>query len=196
MNLDRVLGLVSLYDEVTGRIPGRPSVREAELLRAAVVLLHATLENLMRGLAGLRLPTGSPETLARIPFAGGDGRRTTLTLGDLAAYRGWSVDEILVESTAAYLDRRSYNDTNDLVGGLREVGLSSTLLEPHAAQLQGLMKRRHHIVHRLDHNELPGRGHHVARSIGRAAVEEWTGNVRGFGMALLDRLAREAEGPA
>ena len=50
-NLDRVRSLVLFYDRVTGSSSGRASVQESELLRTAVVFLHATVEDLLRGLA-------------------------------------------------------------------------------------------------------------------------------------------------
>lgn len=51
INLDRVRSVVALYDQVTGPSPGRPGVQESELLRVAVVYLHAAPEDLLRGLA-------------------------------------------------------------------------------------------------------------------------------------------------
>src|SRR5438874_2815679 len=110
-NLDRVRGLVTLYEEVTAAAPGRASVRESDLLRAAVVLLHAALEDLIRGLAAARLPTSSAEVLAEIPvkLKGGSATAMKVTLGDLAAHRGRSIDDVIAESIGAYLERSNYN---------------------------------------------------------------------------------------
>jgi hypothetical protein len=184
-SLDRVRNLVTLYDRVTAPAPGRASVQESELLRAAVVFLHAAPEELLRGLAEWRLPAASVDVLSQIPFVGGDGRRTTLTLGDLAAYRGQSVENVITKSVIAYLARSSYNNTEDVVRLLGQIGLTQEarrrLMGAHAADLSMLMARRHHIAHRLDRNEASGRGHHAATSLGRAKVERWIGVVRQFG---------------
>jgi hypothetical protein len=192
VNLDRVRNVVILYDRVTGPSPGRPSVQESELLRVAVVYLHAALEDLLRGLAEWRLPAASADVLSQIPFAGGDGRRTTLTLGDLVAYRGRPVENVLTRSVIAYLARSSYNNPDDIARLLGQIGLSQEarkrLMAAQAAPLSTMMSRRHQIAHRLDRNEASGRGHHAATSLGRTMVEKWIGVVRQFGKELLDEV--------
>jgi hypothetical protein len=192
VNLDRVREVIALYDRVTGPSPGRPSVQESELLRVAVVYLHAALEDLLRGLAEWRLPSAGTDVLSQIPFAGGDGRRTTLTLGDLAAYRGRPVEDVITKSVIAYLTRSSYNNTDDIARLLGQIGLTTQarkrLLDAHAADLNSIMSRRHHIAHRPDRNDLSGRGHHAAISLGKATVEGSNDVVRRFGKELLDEV--------
>jgi hypothetical protein len=191
-NLDRVRNVVTLYDRVTGPSPGRASVQESELLRVAVVYLHAALEGLLRGLAEWRLPVASPDVLSQMPFAGGDGRKTTLTLGDLAAYRGQPVEEVISMSVIAYLARSSYNNPDDIARLLGQIVLTQEvrkrLMAARAARLSVIMSRRHQIAHRLDRNEASGRGHHAATSLGRTTVERWIGVVRQFGKELLDEV--------
>jgi hypothetical protein len=191
-NLERVTDLVDLYDRVTGLSPGRPSVQESELLRIAVVFLHAALEVLLRDLAEWRLPAASAEVLSQIPCVGGDGRRTTLTLGDLAAHRGRSVEYVISKSVIAYLDRSSYNNPEDVAKLLGQVGLpqkaKERLMGAHARGLRTLMSRRHQIAHRLDRNDFLGRGHHVALSISKTIVGQWISVVRQFGDGLLAEL--------
>ncbi len=48
-NLDRVKHLVAVYGQLE-QASGRPTVQQADILRAAVVFLHATLEDFLRGL--------------------------------------------------------------------------------------------------------------------------------------------------
>jgi hypothetical protein len=147
---------------------------------------------LLRGLAEWRLPAASPDVLSQIPFAGGDGRRTTLTLGDLVTYRDQPVGKVIMKSVIAYLARTSYNDSEDIARLLGQIGLTpqarKRLLDAQAADLNSIMSRRHQIAHRLDRNELSGRGHHAAISLGKAAVEGWIGVVRRFGKELLDEV--------
>jgi hypothetical protein len=191
-NLRRVLNLLFIYNQVSAEAQGRPSVQESDLLRAGVVFLHATLEDLLRNLAAWRLPRSTSEVLARIPFVGGDGRRTTLTLGDLAGYRGRSVEEVISASVIAHLTRSSYNDTNDIAKLLSEIELPQDarkrLMDSHGVGLSLIMSRRHQIVHRLDRNDASGRGHHEALSISRATLERWVTIVTGFGLQLLDEV--------
>jgi len=191
-NLERVRNLVVLYDRVTGPAPGRSSVQESELLRTAVVFLHGALEDLLRGVAERRLPAASAEVLSQIPFVGGDGRRTTLTLGDLAAHRGRPVEYVISNSVIAYLDRSSYNNPEDIAKLLGQVGLpqktKERLMGSYARGLRALMSRRHQIAHRLDRNDGSGRGHHGALSIGKATIERWMSIVRRFGNELLSEV--------
>jgi hypothetical protein len=187
-NLERVRSLIVLYDRVTGSASGRPSVQGSELLRIAVVFLHAALEDLLRGVAEWRLPAASTEVLSQIPFVGGDGRRTTLTLGDLAAHRDRPVGYVISKSVIAYLDRSSYNNPQDIARLLGQIGLPQKaierLMKAHAVKLRAIMSRRHKIAHRLDRNDATGRGHHAAYSIGKIIVEKWLRDVRQFGADL------------
>ncbi len=186
-NLARVRAIVSLYDSITGSARGRARIEESDILRVGVVLLHASLEDLLRNLALVRLPEASAEILRGIPFAGGDGRSIKLTLADLAGFRSNTVDEFIRASIALYLDSRSYNDTNDLSWALAEMQLDGkAVLPPFASSLQSMILRRHHIVHRLDRNNAPGSGQHRARSISKSVLNGWIQVVESFGGAVLD----------
>ena len=52
-----------MYTTRAGTGQGRRSVQDTDILRAAVVLLHATLEDLLRSLADWKLPTAEPMLL-------------------------------------------------------------------------------------------------------------------------------------
>lgn len=191
-NLGRVRYLLIVYDQVCGVAQGRPSVQEADILRAAVVFLHASLEDLLRNLAAWRLPFATSEVLSQIPFAGDDGRKTTLNLGDLARHRGQSVEDVISESVIAHLGRSNYNDSEDVAKLLVQIGLPQDprkrLMDAHAARLNPIMSRRHQIVHRLDRNDSSGRGHHDALSIGKVDIERWIGVIQRFGEQLLSEV--------
>src|SRR5690554_8182614 len=64
-NLKRVETLVKLFDD--SESGGSPT--ETDLLRAAVVFLHATLEDVVRSGLELRLPNAAPEHLSMLRFA-------------------------------------------------------------------------------------------------------------------------------
>lgn len=102
-NLARVNSLVELYDaQVPGQ--GRAAVSRTDLLRAAVVFLHASLEDLLRSALDWKLPDAAPEHLAAVPLLnctkGGD-REPWCDLSDLALHRGKTVDLLLSESVSA-----------------------------------------------------------------------------------------------
>jgi len=159
------------------------------LLRAAVILLHATLEDLLRSLAELWLPSAQPEPLETIPLPVSTDRvKNTFNLGDLATHRGTSVDDVIRKSVVAYLARSSYNHPGDIKNVLDSVGINRKHIDPHARVLAAMMNRRHYTAHRADRNEVAGVGHHLARSISKSSVESWIATVEAFGETLIDEL--------
>jgi hypothetical protein len=186
--LERVRGLVDLYELLAGPISGRPTVHESDVLRAAVVFLHATLEDFLRSLAAIRLPDSSSETLQKIPPASGDGRKTTMSLGELHDYRGRSINDFIRESIESHLSRSNYSNVGDIKRLLSDLRLEPSCVDPHAARLAALMTRRHHIAHRLDQNESTGRGHHAANSISKVMVSGWIETVDAFMLDIIQGL--------
>jgi hypothetical protein len=112
-NLGRVRELVDL-SEAMNRSRARKPKPSSDLLRAAVVLLHATLEDLLRSLAEWKLPTALATSVERIPLGGTDRGQERFTRVDLAGYRGRSVDSVIAQSIAGYLERSSYNHPGDI----------------------------------------------------------------------------------
>lgn len=189
-NLDRVKNLVALYDSVTGGAGrGRPTVTEGDLLRAAVVMLHAALEDLLRSIALLKYPTASPEILGQFPLLGVKAsHKPSFTLKELAAHRGKTVDDVLTKSIAAFLERSNYNNVGDIVKLLGEIGLPKSLAAPYSKQLAALMSRRHLIAHCADRNDRRGKGQHAAVSIGKSTIARWITAIDNFGKAVIDSL--------
>jgi hypothetical protein len=178
-----------MYDVVAGASAGRPSVQEGDLLRVAIVFLHATLEELMRDLAHERLWSAPSEVLKQIPWPRSGGTvKTTFDLGELSSFREVSVKDVLQHAVTAYLDRSNFNHPGDLKQMLEWVGLSPLLVDPHAQEIGGMMARRHWIVHRGDRNPVIGRGHHPVRSLAKAAVAEWINAVESLGDSVFAAL--------
>ena len=189
-NLERVRDIVQMYDVVAGAGQGRPSVREGDLLRVAIVFLHATLEELMRDLAQQRLYLAPTEVLKQIPWPRGGGTiKTTLDLGELSAFRDASVKDVLQHAITSYLDRSNFNHPGDVKQMLEWVGLPASLVDSYAQEIGGMMARRHWIVHRGDRNPTIGRGHHPVRSLAKAAVLDWISAVENFGKRVIAALA-------
>ena len=180
--IQRVENLVRLYESHPGAAGrGRRDVSTADILRAAVVLLYATVEEMCRTVEKHLLPFGSEEALNFVPLIGtATGRPEKYFLGRLAQYRGKKVEEVIRESVDAYLDSASYASVEEFCAFLKRVGLSSRHFQKHFKELASLMKRRHHIVHQADRNEGRGSGHHTARSLGRNQVRRWIKTVEGI----------------
>ncbi len=196
-NLARVESLMETYETTVsaragGGVQGRVAVVTADLLRAAVVFLHATLEDLLRVSLDWRLPLADPPHLAQVPLVGckksRGGHEPCCDLSDLAQHRGKSIDVLLRESVTEHLKNSNYNHPGDLDRALKALSVPTTILDPHKDALGAMMARRHWIVHRADRNDLPGRGHYEARSLDPTTVRRWRDAVRGFGEALTAAL--------
>lgn len=189
VNLERVNALVSVYQDLANG-QGRRRVAQTDVLRAAVVLCHATLEDLLRSVLAWRWPQAAPEQLAELAFAGGTA--TKITVSQLAAHRGKSVDQVVQESVSDALEKSNFNNLGELKSALRRSHLPEHLADSTQDKLQSMMSRRHMIVHRADQNDLMGRGQHPARSLSQEAVQAWVDAVEAFGSRVLDELRREA----
>ncbi len=157
-NMDQADKLFRLYARLARNegIEGTERIEEEEevtsaILRSAVVFVHATLEDLLRSVESDLLPYSDRKALETIPLAG-TNRREKFTLGDLAAYRGKSILEVIRESVSEHLSTISYSNTERITARLKRLGIEikeedSNRLYP---QLETLIQRRHQIVHRAD----------------------------------------------
>ena len=185
-NLSRVRHLVAIYKRLYGHGKGRRRVYKTDLLRAAVVFLHATLEDCLRSVARFYLPEAGLETINKIPLAGSRWiRAEKFPLGSLIEHRGKTVDDLINESITQHLERRSFNDTTDISVLLKSLDFLSERIERTLPTLQGLMSRRHQIVHQADRSDVPGRGRQRAASISVKSVERWITAVTTFGHVLI-----------
>lgn len=180
-NLDRVKNLVTIYEahlQRPGR--GRQDAHRSDVLRATVVLLHASLEDFLRSIANWKLPSAKAEVVAAVPLLGTGSIPKKFTLGDLAQFRGMAVDDVISKSVDAYLDRSNYNNAGDLRAFFQELALPISTVEPLFSDVNEMMRRRHLIVHRADRNDAVGRGQHATHSISRTTVNRWIALVEDF----------------
>ena len=187
LNITRVKNLVSIYSNLqAGQGQGRRSHKVTDVLRAATVLLHASVEDVLRSLAYWKLPAAATQVLDQIPFAGGTA--TKITLGTLSSHRGKLVDDVIKESVDANLERSNYNNAVEVCSLLQSIGLNTTAVQPYLTTIEAAMKRRHQIVHRADSNPNPGRGNHRVVSIAPAIVNTWITNTEQFVHAVLSQV--------
>lgn len=190
LNLQRVRKLVQVYRDLAGPGPGRRPVETTDVLRCAVVFLHATLEDLLRGLLVRRWSDASdPSAFDDIPIAvGADTRNTKVTLADLASLRGKTVAEVVQASVEAHLGRSTFNHVGEVKTALIRSGIDAGAVGPYATEIATMMSRRHQIVHRADRQDLPRPGNHFAASLGVLTVEGWIAAVEGLCRAIVARL--------
>jgi hypothetical protein len=127
-----------------------------DVLRAAVVLVHATLEDFLRTIALQLVPSLDEKFLNQVPLAesSDSGRAEKFLLGKLTNFRGNTVNEVLEKSVRKYLARSNFNNVDEIAAFLRsleiEIDVETKAVFP---ALQALMERRHQIVHRGDRLE-------------------------------------------
>lgn len=145
-NVSRVESLVK-YSQTLG---SKEEHITSDLLRLAVVFLHATLEEVLRSLARDLLPYSDEKTLDKIPLAGMPSP-AKFSLGKLASYRDKTVSRLIQDSVDAHLLKSTYNDTDDVADLLNSLGAEiKEDVRSLFPQIQALMERRHQIVHRAD----------------------------------------------
>src|ERR1017187_7943028 len=152
-NLNRVNNLVRVYEShPDSKGKGRKDVQMTDVLRASVVLLHSTFEDMCRTIERELLPFASEEALNEIPLLGisKHGRPDKFLLGKLVSHRGKTVDEVIARSVGAHLDFVSYNSVDDFCAFLTRVGFCKGPFEPFLPQLASRSEERHHIVHQAD----------------------------------------------
>lgn len=188
-NLARVHALVAIYQERAGTGSGRRDVPTTDLLRAAVVFLHATMEDVLRSMLAWRWPqTDAREQLKDIGVLVGGELQPKLTLADLLAHRGSSVDDVIRASIVAHLEKSNFNHLGEVKGALTRSGLDTALVTPYERPLAAMMARRHLIVHRADRHDTGGFGHHAAASLGQPTIGSWIAAVEALCGAIVAAL--------
>lgn len=205
-NLQRTTGLVDSFYGEEGR--GRPGTQRSDLLRAAVVLLHATLEDLLRSLE-IELIDRCIQPrmrLDKVKFAlpGEEKLRETISLKVLlSAYPNANTQLVLADALAAYkperletLERETYSDVAKVKMAIERLQIPIGT-DPNSAYglssrdwgLIALMTaRRHLIAHRADRNDKSGRGHHLAKPLKEVDFRGWVDTVRKLGNSVQQRL--------
>jgi hypothetical protein len=192
-NLVRADGLVEIYNMTSfvrnpthhtiGGVEGRSiEVHFTDILRAAVVLVHATLEDLLRSMAATLLPFADEATLNTVPLAGSGspGRAEKFFLGRLAAHRGKSVLGLIKESVDDYLTTTTYNDTSQISALLVSLEIDVEKVKHLFPKLDEVIKRRHQIVHRADRTSPKFDASETIESIAADQVKEWISAVQEF----------------
>ncbi len=175
-NIQRVDNLCGIF-EVVKATPNRPTVKEADVLRAAVVFLHSAMEDYLRGVLTEYLPERDTKNLEGIALYQNEGRAAKFSLGTLKPHSELTVSELIKKSIEEQMNHTSFNDTTDIFGWMSRIGITTNSTDVDLAQLNTTIKRRHKIVHEVDANQQSGRGYHNAASINLQTVKAWESNV-------------------
>lgn len=178
-NILRIQHLVSLSET-------NPDYAD-DILRAAVVLTHAYLEDFLRTLANHLLPEGNENALNDIPLAGsGDGARSDrFNLGKLVQHKGKLVEEVIRESVSEYLERTSFNNVHDIVHLLERLGFETSPCKKFFPKIGEMTNRRHRIVHQTDRIKFNGTSNFTLQAISVEQVNSWIFTTSEFIITLL-----------
>lgn len=193
-NIDRVRKLVAASDSVGSPGRGRRPEVAKDMLRAAVVLLHASLEHLLRRALFLILPkTQDPRQLddltLRFPaLEDGTQSREKLSIAELLPHRGKSVDELIDASIRRTLETTSFNNIHDVKRAVRRLGLTGVSM--HEAKIHAMMQRRHLIAHRADawEDRRTVQGTPLHRPLTKTDVAAWIEAIESAGLSVMNAL--------
>ncbi len=181
-NLTRVGNLIELAQR-TSLAQGT----KEDVLRSAVVFLHATLEDFLRYIGFKYLPTASEAVLDKIGLVDSSDvlRAEKFLLGKLAKHRGKTVEELIAQSVNSYLDKISFSEPGDISRLLESCDIRLEHVRPFYPAIGQLMRRRHQVVHRADLSESAIEGPRSLVSIDPSAVTEWKEAVKHFVSAVI-----------
>ncbi len=180
-NLNRARNLVDIFENYAPKKTKK--VNDTDILRAATVFLHATLEDFLRSIAAWKLPLASPKILNDIPLLG-KGKDLKFSLGDLASRRSMKVDKLIKLSVDEHLERSNYNNVGDISHLLEAIGIKVKKVNGTFNNISELMKRRHQIVHRVDRKLTTGK----AVSLTKDDVNRWINVVEKFTGKVLNEI--------
>ncbi|MCG7755448.1 MAG: HEPN domain-containing protein [Nitrosomonas sp.] len=188
-NIGRVKNMVDIYEKYLKGKGGRKGHLETDILRAATVFLHASLEDLLRSLSYWKLPDAGKESIDKIPLVGGKGNATKFLLGELVAHKGKTVDDLIKESVNQYLERSNYNNIDEIMNLLRSIEIKFAAVNGEFNALTELMDRRHKIVHRADIIDTKGDQGEKVNPITVNLVNKWIESVEKFGTSVLNEIS-------
>ena len=195
-NMRRCQALLEAVENI--RTDPRISSVVDDMVRSVVVLLHATLEDLLRTVLSIHYRR-APESLnlqsrnvavsaAKIWLDLLEKNREFRDDPENEEMRSMSIDEYIESVIARTLSRKSYTDTDQIGGFLTETGLEIPDREKRAylADISSLMARRHRIVHNADLDPAEAL---LPNSIDQQDVDRWLTSILEFGNTLLGKLS-------
>lgn len=174
-NIVRVNNLISVFS-TNKKSPKRHSVAEADVLRAAVVFLHAAFEDYLRDVLVQLLPIYGGNELSNIALLGNAGRTEKFTIANLCEYSSLTVCDLIEQSVKEHMKKVSFNSVTEIVSRLRSVKIDTSALSSQD-NIEIMIERRHSIVHQVDKSSNTGRGNFRAAPIAQPTVEEWRNTV-------------------
>ena len=185
LNIERVNHLISIYQELKPSVDSRsPPISEEDILRSAVVLNHASLDNFLRQIARHKVANSGKEYLHLIPlYKQSKAGLDKFCFLHLYEFRDKTVNQVILDSIIKHYERISFNKPYDITRTFKkEFGFNISSLEKFFPILEKMMKRRHQIVHNADNEK--SQGLFTIESMDLDDVKLWFITTRDFGIAL------------
>lgn len=190
-NIARVESLINLHKflvKLLNNSPRKATATEEELpppdavdvLRSAVILLHATLEDFLRSLLIANVPRTNNEIFRKISLAGTSRGSTSFKIKDLVQHKGKTIDEVLDESIEESLYQQSFSGAGQVKDALKGLGMPIDKIDVDFAEMEKMIQRRHDIVHIADHRR---DGSNDLQPLTPSEVTEWSN--------VVERLVRQ-----
>ena len=219
-NIKRISSLLKIYDNIATKVQGRKGITETDILRASIVMLHASLEEVMRGFAVIFwIEKDSDFINKRVPFYDPENNTKKsadkYNLGDLCKLdRNMTIQDLLQKSVDNYIySKFTINDVKQLNSEIENIFGKDfidtlKLLDPHQnievgtpkrgkkrkvclhTELENFFTRRHRIVHHADINSINGQGNHTARSINKDLPKKWKECIEFIVTSLFNEAAK------
>jgi hypothetical protein len=197
-NVKRVNNMMSLYEHLVGMQTDSKSGKVAyveDILRAAVMFLHATLEDTLRELLKWRLPDADAGRLASIHFRIPDPgkikpkKSQSIDLKTLTElHKDKTVADVIKETIEAHLDEHTFSDRQAVSTALENLSLTPKDFAGDLNAYESAFERRHLIVHQTD--RIPREGGKVGKpgDIDEAEVRAWANAVDNFVNSVIDAI--------
>lgn len=172
-NIKRVESLCELYNQVkSSNIKEKEDNKFTDILRSAVVLLHASFEEYYRNVLKYIFPKiCTQESLKNISFVGSEGNhKEKISLCELLQHRDKTVDKLINESIQECIDLKSFNNYRNIADWSIKIGINLSAFS-NKGSVEKMIQRRHQIVHQAD------RTNDKLNGININTVESWNKNV-------------------
>jgi hypothetical protein len=190
-NMDRAQSLIDIYKSISEINLKKRSIHATDILRAAVVFMHAALEELLRSLIIVAHSNAKQSEIDKIPlFSIKKSRQAEkFLLGALLEHQKITVEEVIRKSVEAHFSTQTFNNRQDLVRAMDMIGVKKELAKDVLPTLGTMLERRHQIVHRMDRPKLKEDQWIRATSLNPRHVEKWAKSVNLFCNLLVTAAA-------
>ena len=189
-NLQRARDLAQVYLDTQTLNKQSPSLYDDDILRAAVVFLHATLEDILRGTFKLLIGSKGPLLWKKIPLYGYTDRNQPkgFTFENLESFKELKVQELFDKSVDEYLNYNNYNKIQDICTMFQDLDINNGQFKEIFPLLEKMIERRHNIVHRADRQGTLEELNFNLTPISYTELLTWINNLDKFGEKLLGSI--------